>query len=101
MNPEDAFREACKIAGHIPTPPRPAKILLDDQVLSSGLAHYDTETSTGSFSPQDGRTLDTPIHGATLMLLDTQQSIPIAQIHPCRSGQSHVHLRFAPDDLMH
>src|SRR5437016_7101214 len=99
MNPEDVFREACKIAGHIPTPPHPAKILLDDQVLSSGLAHYDTETSTGSFSPQDGGTLDTPIHGATLMLLDTHQSISIAQIQPCPAGHSHFHFRFSPDDL--
>src|ERR1051325_2627317 len=93
---EAVWRDACKKVGHTPTPPRPATILLDGQVVSNGLVHLDPKLPIGSYQPQDQKRLDSPMPRAVLKLLDTQQSKPIIEIHPCQiEGHSHVGLRFA------
>jgi hypothetical protein len=89
--------EACKKTGYTPIPPRPASLVLDGQVFSTGLVLLDQPDSKyGSFQPQDGKTLDTPIRGVALLLLDTRETIVLADASPCPTGsQSHFHLHLA------
>ena len=68
---------------------RPAKLILDDQVLSTGHVNLATKT----FRPTPWRPLNNPpILEATVLLLETQQTIQHVKVSPCRPGELHYHL---------
>lgn len=69
---------------------RPAKLILDGQVLASGHVNL----VTNSFRPIPWQSLGTsPIHGATVLLLETQQTIPNVEASNCPREVEHYHLK--------
>jgi len=68
MKPNTTFIEQLRELGGLDDLRHPAKLLLDGQVLSTGRVHLQESVFSLMFLPDNGKTLDTPIHGATLML---------------------------------
>lgn len=85
------FIEALRAAGRLDEAHHPAKLIRDGQVLSIGSALLEKSASYLVFRPDIGKTLDTPIHGVTLKLLDKPLEVSGIVVEDCR-GREHYHL---------
>jgi hypothetical protein len=92
MKAKPTFIEELESSGHLDNLDHPAKLFLDGQVLSTGEAHLQTSVSSLVFRPFHGKTLDTPVHGVTLKLMDTAHEMSGVVVEDCPTT-GHYHLK--------
>lgn len=95
MNPKTTFIERLRDLGRLDDLRHPAKLLLDGQVLSTGIVHLQESVSSLMFQPDNGKTLDTPVHGVTLTLRDTSLEVSGVLVEDCPTT-GHYHLKPEP-----
>jgi hypothetical protein len=95
MNPKTTFIERLRNLGQLDDLRHPAKLLLEGQVLSTGIVHLQKSVSSLMFQPDNGKTLDTPIHGVTLTLRDTSVEVSGVLVEDCPTT-GHYHLKPQP-----
>ena len=97
MKPNTTFIEQLRALGRLDDLRHPAKLLLGSQVLSTGIVHLQESVSSLMFLPDNGKTLDTPIHGATLMLRDKSLEVSGVLVEDCPTT-GHYHLKPEPQN---